>query len=109
MYMRGEPMGNKKMKSKISILLFLVLCVSLFSCQRCYTYYMESERYYDCIEDSPKYKAIEKEMEHKVDSTMEQLGYSKDKLGYCHHYWALKKRILKKEYKIRWKWYIIFR
>lgn len=42
---------------------------------------------------------IEKEVDAKVAAEIGEDGY----LGYCHKFWAVKKRILMDEYGIDWK------
>ena len=54
----------------------------------------------DLIEKSEAYRAIEKELEAKIEKKLEgvQRGH-----GYCHRYWQAKAEILKSDYGIEWK------
>lgn len=55
---------------------------------------------HDSIEDSPKYKAVIKDVEKELEELL------KDKprgTGFCHIYWYEKRRILKEKYGINWK------
>lgn len=54
---------------------------------------------YDAIGDTPEYKAIETELEQKIElrTSGDQKG-----MGYCHVYWRIKKEILKRDYNIDW-------
>ena len=51
------------------------------------------------IDPDPLPEEIEKAVEAKIIAEIGEGGY----LGYCHSYWAAKKRILKEEYGIDWK------
>ena len=51
------------------------------------------------IVSQPLPPEIEEEVEKKVVKKIGEGGY----LGYCHSYWAEKKRILKEDYGIDWK------
>lgn len=53
----------------------------------------------DRIERTFKYKRIRKELERLIEN---EIGTG-DYLGFCHLYWATKKRILKERYGIDWK------
>lgn len=58
----------------------------------------------DKIENTEKYKQIEKELNKKIELELELKGYkNKQTLGFCHIYWELKKEILKTDYNIDWK------
>ena len=50
------------------------------------------------IKNTPLPEEIEKVVETKIIAEIGEGGY----LGYCHKYWAVKKRILKEEYGIDW-------
>ncbi len=54
---------------------------------------------HDPIEDTPEYKAIEKELEEKI---LAKIGENRG-MGYCHLYWATKRDILLSDYGIVWK------
>lgn len=62
---------------------------------------MESLKY-DPIEDTDEYKKIKNELELKIEIMVKMQNIKKG-LGYCHTYWDLKKKILKKDYNIDWK------
>lgn len=53
----------------------------------------------DMVEYSYKYSTIKDELEELIVKEIGRGGY----LGYCHLYWATKKRILKEKYSIDWK------
>ena len=53
----------------------------------------------DMVEYSYKYSTIKGELEELIVKEIGRGGY----LGYCHLYWATKKRILKEKYSIDWK------
>ena len=54
----------------------------------------------DPAEKTAEYKAIERELEAKIEKKLEgvQRGH-----GYCHRYWQIKAGILKNDYGIEWK------
>ena len=54
---------------------------------------------HDPVEDTPEYKAIEKELDQKIRA---RIG-DKRGLGFCHIYWIAKKNILKTDYGIDWQ------
>ena len=54
---------------------------------------------HDPVEDTPEYKAIQKELEEKI---LQAVGPRKG-LGYCHLYWRAKREILKRDYGIIWR------
>lgn len=62
---------------------------------------MENQRHYkyDPIEDTPEYKAIEKELHAKI---LERMGGEMNR-GHAYMYPRLKQEILKKEYGMDWK------
>lgn len=53
----------------------------------------------DMVEYSYQYSTIKDELEELIVKEIGSGGY----LGYCHLYWATKKRILKEKYSIDWK------
>ena len=53
----------------------------------------------DMVEYSYQYSTIKDELEELIVKEIGRGGY----LGYCHLYWATKKRILKEKYSIDWK------
>lgn len=53
----------------------------------------------DIVEYSYQYSVISTELEGLIEKEIGKGGY----LGYCHLYWATKKRILKEKYSIDWK------
>ncbi len=55
--------------------------------------------YYDAVEDTAEYKAIKDEVERLVESEIGDGGH----LGFCHRYWAVKKRILRERFGIAWR------
>ncbi len=54
---------------------------------------------YDPVEDTKYYKSIEEELDKLIRENIGDGGH----IGYCHLYWAEKKRILKTKYGIEWK------
>ena len=54
----------------------------------------------DPVEDTEEYKNIEDELQRELDEIFKD---SPRRLGFCHVYWATKKRILKEKYGIDWK------
>ena len=57
---------------------------------------------HDPIEDNPKFKKIVNDIEAETEKEVAKQGIKKE-LGYCHAFWAAKKRILKEKYSIEWK------
>lgn len=55
---------------------------------------------FDPIENTYEYKIIEKELEELIQK---KIGSERRRFGYCHLYWATKKKILKEKYGIDWK------
>ena len=55
---------------------------------------------HDPVEDTEEYKRIAPTVEALIK---EELGEQRRMLGYCHIYWAAKKRILKEKFGIDWK------
>ena len=53
----------------------------------------------DPIEQTSDYKKIEKELQILIEKEVGKARYP----GYCHRYWAAKKRILREKYNINWK------
>lgn len=53
----------------------------------------------DPVEKTAQYIMIREELEREIKAQIGKGGY----LGYCHVYWAVKKRILKEKYGIDWK------
>ena len=53
----------------------------------------------DPIERTKEYLAIKDELEELIAQRVGKGGYR----GWCHSYWACKKRILKEKYGIDWK------
>ena len=51
-----------------------------------------------CI-DTPLPEELEETVDRQVKKEIGEGGY----LGYCHSYWAVKKRILKEQYGIDWR------
>ena len=51
------------------------------------------------IDKNYKYSTIKDELEELIVKEIGRGGY----LGYCHLYWATKKRILKEKYSLDWK------
>lgn len=58
---------------------------------------------FDPVENTEKFKKIEKELNEKINLFLESNHISKKSLGYCHAYFEAKKIILKKYYNIEWK------
>ena len=54
----------------------------------------------DPIEETKEYKAIEKELDEKIEK---ELCGVKRGLGYCHIYWSKKREILLRDYGIKWQ------
>lgn len=52
----------------------------------------------DPVEKTAEYKAVANEVDRLVKAEIGEGGY----LGYCHVYWAAKKRILLQRYNISW-------
>lgn len=57
----------------------------------------------DAIENTDKFKNIEKELNEKIEIFLKANHISQETLGYCHAYWETKKALLKKYYNIDWK------
>lgn len=55
---------------------------------------------FDPGENTYEYKIIEKELEELIQK---KIGSKRRRFGYCHLYWATKKKILKEKYGIDWK------
>jgi hypothetical protein len=55
---------------------------------------------YDPIEDSPEYRAIEKELEKKLEAIFR--GERRGR-GFCHKYWKKKQEILRVDFGIEWR------
>lgn len=55
---------------------------------------------HDPVEDTPEYKAIEQELEAKLEKMFEN---EPKRRGFCRKYWNAKREILKYEYKIEWR------
>ena len=53
----------------------------------------------DLNPETPLPPEIEKDVEAKVKAQIGEGGY----MGYCHRFWACKKRILREEYGIEWR------
>ena len=56
----------------------------------------------DPIEDDPKYRTVFRNIDGEVKNILEDDPRQGD-LGYCHHYWDTKKKLLKEKYDIEWK------
>ena len=54
---------------------------------------------HDPIEDTPEFQAIKDELEEKI---LAKIGKNRG-MGYCHLYWSVKREILEKDYKIKWR------
>ena len=54
----------------------------------------------DLIEDTAQYKAIEPELEAKIETELKDKARG---MGFCFFYWEAKARILKRDYGIEWK------
>ena len=46
---------------------------------------------------------LPEELEKQVDEQVRQLIGEGEYLGYCHEFWAAKKRILREQYGVDWK------
>jgi TPR repeat protein len=57
-------------------------------------------RKYDPIEDTEQFKAIEKELESKIEAELKDKARGR---GFCFIYWKAKAKILKQDYGIKWK------
>ena len=53
----------------------------------------------DPIEKTEAYRAIEPELEKKIDNALKGV---KRGHGYCYQYWSVKKKILKEDYGMDW-------
>ena len=54
----------------------------------------------DPVEQTPEYLAIEEKLEREIKLRLLSVKRTR---GYCHRYWEVKKKILKKHYGIDWK------
>ena len=54
---------------------------------------------HDPVEDTPEYQAVKDEVEAKI---LALIGPSRG-MGYCHLYWATKRKILREDYGIEWR------
>ena len=58
---------------------------------------------YDPKERDPKYRDIIKKAKKEAEEILEkEYPGGKNRMGYCHHLWGEKKRILKEKYNIDW-------
>jgi len=55
---------------------------------------------HDPIEDTEQYKAIEPELEAKIDAELKGIERH---MGYCFRYWNVKAEILRRDYGIEWQ------
>ncbi len=62
-------------------------------------FYISSGLIRDSMCDTAEFKAIEKEVDIKVE---EQMGDEYGTFGSCHRFWSIKKDMLKKDYGIDW-------
>lgn len=53
----------------------------------------------DPIENSPKYRQIIEKADKEAKEICKNF---EGQLGYCHHYWSVKERILREKYGIEW-------
>jgi len=55
---------------------------------------------HDKKEDDPKYRPQIEAAEKEAEDECKEI---KGRMGYCHRFWGVKKRILKEKYGIDWK------
>ena len=55
---------------------------------------------HDPIEDTEEFKAIIDDVERELD---EMLKDEPKGMGFCHHYWHCKSKLLKEKYGINWR------
>ena len=56
----------------------------------------------DPIEETQSYQSVVKEVDQEVERQLSDKGIVKAR-GYIHHFWNLKKQILKEKYNLDWK------
>jgi len=56
----------------------------------------------DPLETDPKYKNIFESIDAETTSALEK-RHIFPQLGYCHAFWDMKKKILKRKYRLDWK------
>ena len=54
---------------------------------------------HDPVEDTAEFKAIEAELETKIEAELEGVGRG---MGFCYEYWHTKQIILERDYGIEW-------
>lgn len=55
---------------------------------------------HDPIEDTEQYKAIIDDVERELEEMLKDCPKG---MGFCHHYWQLKRQLLEEKYGIIWR------
>ena len=102
-YMEPDP-GESDADRDLKFWIGLKDCLYMMSRGRTFT--EERQEYWDTgrdrcdpVEYTDRYLAIEREMEELVRAETGEGGWT----GFCHTYWAVKKKVLKEHFGIDWK------